>query len=190
MDVDIDFVDRNRALSLFKHIAASTDVRKSKKHNTGIYFQNIPFNPVTNQSTIEYKEAEDRGYFKIDFLNVSAYSGVKDEEHLIRLMNTEPSWDLFEESSITDNLFHVNGHSDLLKKMKPKSIEQLAAVLALIRPAKRHLVGRSWDEIFNEVWDLTGEAGYAFKHSHAIAYAVVIVVQLNLLVEQSLNLSN
>ena len=33
-------------------------------------------------STIDYEKAEDRGYFKLDFLNVSLYKDIKDEEHL------------------------------------------------------------------------------------------------------------
>ena len=53
-----------------------------KKHNTGIYPTEIPHNPVDNCATIDYKEADQRGYFKLDFLNVSIYQDVRDEEHL------------------------------------------------------------------------------------------------------------
>jgi hypothetical protein len=95
-DIDIDFANRDLALKVIKHIPASIAEDKGtfKKHNTGIYCTSIPFNPVSNLANIDYKEADDRGYFKIDFLNVSLYKDIKDEEHLRQLMDQEPLWDL------------------------------------------------------------------------------------------------
>ena len=95
-DIDIDFADRNNVLDKIKHVPA-TIVDKDgtfKKHNTGVYCTAIPHNPLTGTASIDYKSAEDRGYFKIDFLNVSLYQQIKNEEQLIRLINTEPLWDL------------------------------------------------------------------------------------------------
>jgi len=185
MDIDIDFFDRNKALDVLPHrLAMRHQKGEEVKHNTGVYFTEIPHNPFTNISTIDYEQAEERGYFKIDFLNVSMYDGVKDEEHLIKLLTQEPNWDFLEYKEIVDQLFHINGHFDIVNKLKPKSIEQLAAVLAIIRPAKRYLVDSDWNTINNEVWTKS-EEGYFFKKSHAIAYAHAIVVQMNLLIEQS-----
>jgi hypothetical protein len=184
-DIDIDFADRTVALEHFKHVAATIEDNGTfKKHNSGIYCTSIPHNPITGISTIDYKTAEDRGYFKIDFLNVGVYNGVKDEAHLIRLMETEPLWDLLEQDEFTQLLFHVNGHGSILRQSKPKSIEQLAAVLAMIRPAKRHLIGKTWTEIMTEVWTKPENDEYYFKKSHAIAYATAVVVQMNLICEQ------
>jgi len=184
-DIDIDFADRTKALEKLKHIVAAIKDNDGtfKKHNTGIYCTAIPYNPVTDISTIDYKEAEDRGYFKIDFLNVGLYEGVRDEAHLIQLMEIEPLWDLLEQKDFTDLLFHVNGHSGLLKQMKPSSIEELAMCLALIRPAKRHLVGKTWTEIGGEIWTKPENGDYYFKKAHAVAYAMAIVVQMNLICE-------
>ena len=183
-DIDIDFADRSKALEHFKHAAAAIDDNGTfKKHNTGIYCTSIPYNPLTRLSTIDYKEAEDRGYFKIDFLNVSVYEKVKDRTHLKNLMETEPLWDLLLQDDFTDLLFHVNGHGNLLKQMKPSSIEELAMCLALIRPAKRHLVGKTWTEIGLEIWEKPTNGEYYFKKAHAVAYAHVIVVQMNLICE-------
>jgi len=184
-DIDIDFADRSKALEHFKHVAASIkdDNGTFKKHNTGIYCTSIPYNPFTGTSTIDYKEAEDRGYFKIDFLNVNVYEGVKSRQHLLELMNTEPIWDLLLQDDFTDLLFHVNGHGSLLRQMKPDSIEELAMCLALIRPAKRHLIGRTWTEIAGEIWEKPTNGDYYFKKAHAVAYAHVIVVQMNLICE-------
>jgi len=142
-DIDIDFVDREKALSLFKHTSASRyDGDKLVKHNTGVYLHEVPVDPVTGLCTIPYDKADEEHYFKIDFLNVSIYKGVKDEEHLNRLLAQEPLWELLKDDSFNSLLFHVNGHGGLLRETAPQSIEQLAAVLAMIRPAKRHLVGR------------------------------------------------
>jgi DNA polymerase III alpha subunit len=184
-DIDIDFADRERALEHFKHVtAAIEDNGTFKKHNTGVYCTSVPYNPFTGLSTIDYKEAEDRGYFKIDFLNVSVYKDVRDRAHLKQLMETEPLWDLLEQKEFTDLLFHVNGHTSLMREMKPKSIEELAMCLALIRPAKRHLIGKSWSEIGTEIWTKPENGEYYFKKAHAVAYAHVIVVQMNLICEQ------
>jgi hypothetical protein len=99
-------------------------------------------------------------------------------------MNKEPLWDLLEDDSFSSLLFHVNGHGEILKKMKPTTIEQLAAVLAMIRPAKRYLIGKDWNTVLNEVWKKPESEEYFFKKSHATAYAVAVVVQMNLICEQ------
>ena len=184
-DIDIDFADRTKALEHFKHVTASIeDDGAFKKHNTGVYCTSIPYNPLTGLSTIDYKQAEHRGYFKIDFLNVGVYEGVKNKEHLKKLLETEPLWDLLLEDEFTQNLFHVNGHGSILRQSKPESIEQLAAVLAMIRPAKRYLIGKDWTTVMTEVWTKPENDEYFFKKSHATAYAVAVVVQMNLICEQ------
>jgi len=184
-DIDIDFLDREQALALFKHVRASRiDDDKLVKHNTGVYLHEVPVNALENLCAMPYEVAEEQGYFKIDFLNVGIYKGVRDEAHLIELMNKEPLWDLLEQDDFTQLLFHVNGHGSILRQSKPKSIEELAAVLAMIRPAKRYLIGKDWTTIMTEVWTKPENDEYFFKKSHATAYAVAIVVQMNLICEQ------
>lgn len=181
-DIDLDFPNRQNILDLVKHIPASIqDHNGNKKHNTGVYCQPIPVNPLTGISSIDYKDAEKRGYFKIDFLNVSVYKDIKDEKHLEQLLNTEPLWDLLEQKEFSDLLFHVNGHHAILQRMKPRSVAQLAAVLAMIRPAKRHLIGETWDVVMETVWNQPSNNEYYFKKSHSFSYAVAIVVQMNLI---------
>jgi DNA polymerase III alpha subunit len=183
-DIDIDFADRDLALSRIKHIRASRlDRNDIVPHNTGIYLQSIPVNPLANLSTIDYKTAEDRGYFKLDFLNVSIYKDVRDEEHLKTLMETEPLWDLLEQDDFSSLLFHINGHGSILRQMKPTSIPQLAAVLAMIRPAKRHLIGENWTTVMETIWTKPTDGEYYFKKAHAVAYAMAVVVQMNLICE-------
>ena len=184
-DIDIDFTDREQALQLFNHTVASRlEENKLVKHNTGVYLHEVELDPISGLCNIPYNIAEEQGYFKIDFLNVGLYKGVRNEAHLIQLMEAEPLWDLLEQDEFTQNLFHVNGHGSILRQSKPKSIDQLAAVLAMIRPAKRYLIGKDWTTIMTEIWTKPENDEYFFKKSHAIAYATAIVVQMNLICEQ------
>jgi hypothetical protein len=184
-DIDIDFANRDEALKLFQHTVASRiENGEVKQHNTGVYVTPIPADLRTNLSTIEYKTAEDRGYFKIDFLNVSIYKDVRDEPHLNDLLRKEPQWELLEHDDFNNLVFHVAGHGDLLRILKPCSVEQLAACLAIIRPAKRHLMNESWETIMKEVWTKPEGEEYYFKKAHAMSYAMAVVVHMNLLCEQ------
>ena len=180
-DIDIDFADRDIILSQIEHRVAKLNT--GKKHNTGVYATEIPHNPVDNLATVDYKTAEERGYFKLDFLNVSIYKDVRDEAHLKELMEREPLWELLEHEDFSEKVFHLNGHNALLKQLKPTSVQQLAATLAIIRPAKRHLANESWETIMKEVW-IKPEEGYYFKKAHAVSYATACVVHINLLCEQ------
>ena len=181
-DVDIDFFDRDGVLKLFKHTPA-TIIKDDKveKHKTGVYFHAVPENPVTGHSSLDYKKAEDRGYFKIDMLNVNIYKHVKSEQELVELMIKDPEWDMLKDINTVNQLFHLNGHFKIVSQLEPKTIEQLAAVLAIIRPAKRHLMYKDWKDILKEVWVRPSDGSYFFKKSHAVAYAQAIVVQMNLL---------
>ena len=188
MDIDIDFPDRKNVLDLIKHIPAMIDDNGTfKKHNTGVYCHSIPYNPLTGTASIDYKSAEDRGYFKIDFLNVTAYKDIKNEEQLTTLLNTEPLWDLLYEKEICNQLFHINGYHNLLAELKPTSIIELAMFLAMLRPGKKHLIPickeKGFQSIKDEIWTKTEDA-YFFKKAHAVSYASVIVVQLNLICEK------
>ena len=114
-------------------------------------------------------------------MNVNLYKKVKSEQELVELMIQEPDWDMLKDQNTVDELFHLNGHYSIVSKLQPKTIEQLAAVLAIIRPAKRHLMHKDWLDILKEVWVRPSDGSYFFKKSHAIAYAHAIVVQLNLI---------
>jgi hypothetical protein len=188
-DIDIDFADREQVLNLLDVTLASI-IRDGKlvKHNTGVYATDIPVDPFSGSASLDYQAAEARGYMKLDLLNVHVYKQVKSEEHLIKLMQ-EPDWAKLYDTSICAQLIHINNHYDTLLKMPEPvdSIPRLAMFLAVIRPGKRHLIGRTWKEVAETVWDkVDGE--YSFKRAHAVAYAQLVVVNLNLLEEQS-NLS-
>lgn len=183
-DVDIDFGDRDRLLSLIKHSRASMrNVNPIRHHATGIYVTDVPYDPIYNMSSLDYTVAEKRGYFKLDLLNVHVYEQVNSEEHLLRLME-EPDWNMLKDPAIVEKLIHLNSQLYNLQKMPESinSIPRLAMFLAIIRPGKKHLIGQRWSEIVKTVWD-KGTDGYTFKRSHAVAYAHLVCVHMNLLRE-------
>jgi hypothetical protein len=182
MDIDIDFGDRTAVLNIIQHVPASLD--GSKRHNTGIYCHAVPVNPLTGTASIDYRTAESRGYFKIDFLNVGIYKDIENNQHLEELMNAEPLWELLEQDDFVDLIFHINGHGNLLRQTKPKNIEQLAAVLAMIRPAKRYLIGQDWNTILKEIWVKPVNDDYYFKKSHGLSYAMAVMIHMNLICEK------
>lgn len=182
-DVDIDMENRDNLLSVLRHVKGSIKRPGGmEKHNTGVYIQPIPHDPLTGLSNIDHKEAEDIGYFKLDVLNNSVYKGISTEGELDDLCAMEPMWNLFGHQEIVEQLFHINNHYDIVSAHMPTNIEQLAMILAMIRPGKRYLVGKSWEEIESQVWLKPENDSYFFKKSHAFSYAMAILVQLNKIV--------
>jgi hypothetical protein len=182
-DIDIDFAERQDILEHIVVTPASIRAGGSiKKHNTGVYPTKIPVNPITGLSSIDYIEAEERGYVKLDLLNVWVYKLVKSEEHLVQLMG-EPVWSNLQNRSFFEKLIHIGKHYDTMRLLPEPidSIPRLAMFLNLIRPGKRHLIGRSWSEIAMEIWNPDADGLYAFKKSHAVAYAHLVVVNMNIL---------
>lgn len=186
-DIDIDFGSRDAALALLRHVPAGI-IRDDKltKHVTGVYVTDIPTDPFVGCASIDHKVAEERGYAKLDFLNVSLYTQIKSEEHLIELMNREPDWAKIYDEDFCKQVMHIGNHHALLMSMPEPvdSIPRMAMFLALIRPAKRHLVGLPWSEVAKTVWEIDADSSYHFKKSHSVAYAHLVCVQINLLCEQ------
>ena len=181
-DIDIDFGDRDKLLKLINHTpAAMRNVNPNRKHATGVYVTDIPYDPINDMASIDYTEADKRGYFKLDLLNVHVYSQVRDEIHLIELMG-DPDWSRLKDKNFVEKLIHLNNqYYNLQKMLEPiDSIPRLAMFLAVIRPGKKHLIGQKWGEVAKTVWD-KGTDGYTFKKAHAIAYAQLVVVHMNLL---------
>jgi hypothetical protein len=173
-----------------KHTPAGI-IRDNKliKHNTGVYVTDIPTDPFIGCASIDHKEAEQRGYAKLDFLNVSLYTQITDEAHLTRMMEQEPDWARIYDPEFCAKIMHIGNHYDLLMSMPEPvdSIPRMAMFLALIRPAKRHLVGLKWAEVAKTVWNIDDDSGYHFKKSHSVAYAHLVCVQINLVCEQELS---
>lgn len=183
-DIDIDLGNRDDLLKHIKFVTAS--IRKNdeiKKHPTGIYITKIPYDPINELCSLDYEEAEQRGYFKLDLLNVHVYNSVKSQEHLNNLM-CEPDWSMLTDPMIVEKLIHIGNHYNSLQRMPEpvNSIPRLAMFLAAIRPGKKHLLGLPWSEIAKTIW-AKEEGSYSFKKSHAVAYAHLVVVHMNLIKE-------
>ena len=186
-DVDIDFADRDTILEHIKYIpAAMRNVRPIRKHATGVHITDVPYDAVNDMANIDYTDAEKRGYFKLDLLNVHVYGQVRDEQHLVQLMR-EPNWNKLYEKQFVEQLIHLGNHFDTIRKMPEliNSIPRLSMLLALIRPGKKHLIGLPWNEVAKTVWDKDTE-GYQFKRSHSVGYAHLVVVHMNLIEESTI----
>jgi len=186
-DIDIDYADRSQILQHIAHVPASNIIDgELRKHNTGVYVTDIPNDPIKGFSSIDHKLAEQRGYIKLDLLNVWVYKLVKSEQHLLELMR-EPDWNMLSDRTTFEKLIHIGNHYDrmLLMPEPINSIPRMAMFLSVIRPGKKHLIGKSWAEVSKTIWQAT-EDGYSFKRSHAISYAHLVVVNMNLLRENSL----
>jgi hypothetical protein len=190
MDIDIDLADPVTAWAGLRCVrAAKAQNGERFAHISGTYFQDIPTDPLDGMSAWDDPAiGEAIGFFKIDFLAAHVYRGIRDEAHLDRLMNIEPPWELLRDPEIVSHLRQIHAHADLIVRMAPASIEELAACLALIRPGKRHLLKQPREVIYRDIWQKTehdSDDGFKFKRAHAIAYAVQVVVQLNLWIEQA-----
>lgn len=182
-DIDIDMPDRDRLLALIRHVPARLEVNgRTRHHNSGIYVTDIPQDPVHGCAALDYETAESRSYFKIDLLNMSVYSLIRNPEHYEQVLAQTPDWQrLWTDSAWAAQLAHVGNYTDLLQQMRPDSIPRMAAFISIIRPGKAHLQRRPWPEVFASVWDGDASRGFVFKKSHAISYARLVALHMNLL---------
>jgi len=185
-DVDVDFADRQQAIDLLGGATAAI-IRDGKpiKHNTGMYYHDIPVDPLTGCASMDHKAAEARGYFKLDFLNLGIYKTVRDEAHLDELVAKSPNWlRLTLDPEFVAKIIHINNYYDLLKEKQPRSIVEMAMFLAIIRPGKKHLRHKQWSDVQASVWDREDADSYTFRKSHATSYALAVAVHMNLIEEQ------
>lgn len=183
MDIDIDVSDNETARNILNCVRASiVENDELKSHIVGTYFQNIPIDKITGLAAIPYNVAEDFGYHKIDLLNLSLLKIFSNKQQIKELLKYDPDWELLTRKEIVEHLFHVSKHYDTLKLLKPKSVDDLADVLAIIRPNKKHLIDKyikDKDSTRKELY--TKLEASDLRKSHAIPYALLIVLQLHLI---------
>ncbi len=155
-------------------------------HPCGAYLQTVPTDPITGLAAAPYQLATALGCFKIDFLHIHIYDHFSTREEITELLKLEPDWNLLTIPGVVKQLFQLSKQLELLEQVQPRSINALADVLALMRPQKRYMLNaylRDPEKIQKMLYTKEpGEAaGYAFKKSHAIAYALAIVLQLHLI---------
>ncbi len=184
MDIDIDLAPGTDPTKIFRNIIPASQVRNGEliKHNVGYHFQEIPIDGVSGFAAIPYNVAEDFGYYKIDLLTVSVLKQFKSKKEMRELAKVEPDWKLLKDENVVKKLFHLANHFDLVSKVRPTTVQELADVFAMIRPNKRILLAKYLKnpkkirvELFTK-----REAG-DMRKSHAIAYSLLIVLQLHLI---------
>jgi hypothetical protein len=182
-DIDLDLADRDQLLKLIQATSArQLHQGQVRRHNSGVYVTDIPYDPVNSCASIDYEQAEQLGYFKIDLLNMSVYQLIKSPEHYQQMLVREPVWSqLWINTEWAKQLVHVGNYTNLLQTMKPDSIPRMAAFISIIRPGKAHLQNKPWPEVFESVWDGDDSRGFVFKHAHAIGYAALVALHMNLL---------
>jgi hypothetical protein len=182
-DIDLDLANREQLLNLIQAVPArQMHQGQVRKHNSGVYVTDIPYDPITECAAIDYELAENRGYFKIDLLNMSVYQLIKSPEHYQEMLTQDPPWNqLWTDPTWAKQLVHIGNYTDLLVSMKPDSIPRMAAFISIIRPGKAHLQNRPWAEVFETVWDGDDSRGFVFKKSHSISYAALVTLHMNLL---------
>lgn len=187
MDIDIDFKTTFSPKDVFKTCIPASVVTKDgilTKHNCGVYFQQIAVDPVTELAAIPYDNAEKLGYFKIDMLHLGVLDNFNSKQEIRDLLEKKPKWDLLMDAKNVEKLFHLSKHFDIVQKVKPRSVQELADALALIRPGKRQLLDkyvRNKRDVRPLLYQKQEGDQYSFKKSHAIAYALTIVLQLHLI---------
>lgn len=185
-DIDIDTQSNFQPEKVFKNIVLASTIKKQEitKHPVGVYFQNIPVDPISGFSAIPYDKAEKLGYFKIDFLHLSLLDVFESKKQIRVLLKKQPNWNLLKIPSVVSKLFHLSNHYNIVNKISPTSIEELADCLALIRPAKRYLLNdylKDRDSVRKILYQKPSNEKVWFKKSHSIAYAHNIVLQLHLI---------
>lgn len=149
-------------------------------HPSGVYLQKVPVDKLTGNAAIDYKDGSDMNLLKVDILTNASYDIFDSKADLLETMERDPDWSLLQRREVVETLPHLSKHFDLVKEIAPKSIEELADCLALIRPGKAHLI----DEYMSNPKKtrrnlyLRPKEGIYFKRSHAISYAVMIAAIL------------
>lgn len=182
-DIDIDLADRDQLLKLIQATPAMQQHQgQIRRHNSGVYVTDIPYDPINMCAAINYEQAEQLGYFKIDLLNMSVYQLIKNPKHYQEMLDQEPNWPrLWTDTEWAKQLVHVGNYTTLLETMQPDSIPRMAAFISIIRPGKAHLQNRTWAEVFESVWDGDDSKGFVFKKAHALGYSKLVALHMNLI---------
>lgn len=181
-DIDIDLANRDQVLALIDYTAASQRRNDQLvRHNSGIYITDIPRDTLNGYASIDYQQAEQRGYFKIDLLNNTVYQLIRDQQHYDQMLAATPPWQRLQDQQFVQKIVHINNAWDQLQRM-PEPVDSLARMamfIAVIRPAKRYLQGKPWREVAERIW-LAEQDGYYFKKSHSVAYSHLVALHMNL----------
>jgi hypothetical protein len=188
-DVDLDVKRRDLAISSLRDYVQASQINKGKMvaHNSGVYFQKIPVDPTSGLAAFPYKIAEEIGYFKIDLIPNHVYDLVESNEELDALLAAPVDWGWFQDERFFKSddkryqLTHLSGYHHLCVMYPPKSIEDVAYLVAIKLPGKVHLIGQPWATVKKEMWIKNADDAYSFKKSHSVAFAMLVVLHAQLI---------
>lgn len=176
-DVDIDTTTKtDKTLYGIPAMIYNEEQERISPHPSGVYLEDVPIDTMTGLCAFDYKYGDANGFMKVDILHNSVYDIFKSKEEVSTAVGNDIDWSLLEDESVVKTLPHLAKHFDTVKKLKPRSVEDLADVLALIRPGKIHLPQdyiRDKEKVRRFLYKRPS-SGIYFKKSHAISYAMMI----------------
>jgi hypothetical protein len=97
------------------------------------------------------------------------------------MLAATPPWQRLQDQQFVQKIVHINNAWDQLQRMPEPvdTVARMAMFIAVIRPAKRYLQGKTWREVAERIW-LAEQDGYYFKRSHSVAYAHLVTLHMNL----------
>lgn len=186
LDIDIDTQSSYDVRTVIATAIPASMVKNGElvKHPCGHYVQTIPVDPHTGLAAIPYNNAQDYGFFKIDFLHLSLLDNFKNKQEIRDLLKQAPDWSLLTNPDVVPKLFQLHRNQSLLSRVKPKSVEEIADCIALIRPHKRDYIEQyllDKDKVRPYLYRQADDDKSSFKRAHAISYALTVVLQLHLI---------
>jgi hypothetical protein len=176
-DIDIDTAtNTDRKLYGIRAMIYNTDAEKIMPHPSGVYLENVPVDKKTDLAAFDYGYGNAKGFMKVDILHNTVYDAFRSKQEIYDAIDGDIDWDLFKDQTIVESLPHVGKHFDIVSKVTPRSVEDLADILALIRPGKANLLSqylKHKQEVRRQLYARPKEGIY-FKKSHAISYALMI----------------
>ncbi len=185
MDIDIDTRSDFDPLQIFKQWVRASNIVNNKivAHPVGVYPQFVPINPLNGLCSIPYN-VDISGRFKIDFLHLNVYNFFTSREEIKELLQYEPNYDLMLSPKIVKQLFQLGESFDIIQKIKPQNVDDLADLIAIIRPGKINLLNKylsNKQKYRHLLFKQNDSDSFGYKKSHAYAYALVIKLQLHLI---------
>lgn len=182
-DVDID-VKSNMDKSDFgtRGMVYNEDTAKIIPHPSAFFLEFVPVDPLTGNAAIDHKYAEAQGFMKVDLLSNTTYDSFRSKKEVLMSLEKEPDWSMLEDREFVETLPHLGKHFEIVQRLEPRSIEDIADVLALIRPGKTHLIDayqRNKADVRVNLYKRPNDGQMYFKKSHAISYAAMIVCTMN-----------
>lgn len=183
-DVDIDLPSHfdKKQFGYTQAMIYNEDALKIQPHPSGFYLEEVPVDNITGLCSFDYEYGDEQGFMKVDLLTNRVYDKFKTKKDVLDCISDDNiDWSVLEDSDFVATLPHIGKHVELVQRVAPTSVIELADILALIRPAKIHLVNSyiKNKDITRKRLYLRPSEGIYFKKSHAISYALMIVCAMS-----------